>query len=383
MAQPAVRTGIAGLAMLSAAHFMVDLYAAALAALQPLIVKELGLTIAQAGLAGGMLLISSSLLQPVYGYLSDRFHTRMFTVLAPGVAGVFLSALGSAPTFAWVLVLAVMGGAGVASFHPQASSWATSGVAEGRGRWMAMFISAGTLGMALGPAYFSLISGTWGLGNTYWAAIPGVAASALLWIWLPEAPMVARRKPGADWNAVLRVWKPLSILYFAVFVRSVVQIAYTQFLPLYLFRERGLGFTQSNLVLSAYIGAGALGGMAGGWLTDRIGGKRVILISMIGSVPLLAVFFLTTGWVSMAGLLTGGLILLFTIPVNVVMAQELAPEQSGTVSALMMGFAWGAAGVLVMPIAGWASDYFSMHSVLFSLLVFPIAGFFVTRLLPE
>lgn len=166
-------------------------------------------------------------------------------------------------------------------------------------------------------------------------------------------------------------------------MRSVVQIAYTQFLPLYLYRERGLGYTHSNLVLSAYIGAGALGGMAGGWLADRIGGKRVILISMIGSAPLMAVFFMTTGWISMAGLLAGGLILLFTIPVNVVMAQELAPKQAGTVSALMMGFAWGAAGVLVMPIAGWASDYFSMHAVLFSLLAFPLLGFFVTRLLPQ
>ena len=82
-------------------------------------------------------------------------------------------------------------------------------------------------------------------------------------------------------------------------------------------------------------------------------------------------------------LLAGGLILLFTIPVNVVMAQELVPSQTGTVSALMMGFAWGLAGLVFVPAAGWAGDVFSLHVVLFSLLVFPLIGLLPTRLLPD
>jgi FSR family fosmidomycin resistance protein-like MFS transporter len=88
-----------------------------------------------------------------------------------------------------------------------------------------------------------------------------------------------------------------------------------------------------------------------------------ILVSMIASVPFLALFFLTQGVISIAGLCAGGLILLFTIPVNVVMAQELVPAQSGTVSALMMGFAWGMAGMIFIPLTGWLSDMFSLHRV--------------------
>jgi len=67
--------------------------------------------------------------------------------------------------------------------------------------------------------------------------------------------------------------------------------------------------------------------------------------------------------------------LLFTIPVNVVMAQELVPAQAGTVSSLMMGFAWGMAGLVFIPLVGRASDVFSMHAVLMALLAFPLAGF--------
>jgi FSR family fosmidomycin resistance protein-like MFS transporter len=107
------------------------------------------------------------------------------------------------------------------------------------------------------------------------------------------------------------------------------------------------------------------------------------MLSMIGCVPFLALFFLTEGWLSLIGLALGGLALLFTMPVNVVMAQELAPSQSGTVSALMMGFSWGTAGLLFIPLTGWAADLFTMHRVLTVLLVFPILGFFLAARLPR
>jgi FSR family fosmidomycin resistance protein-like MFS transporter len=256
-------------------------------------------------------------------------------------------------------------------------------VEKNRGAWMATFISAGTLGLAAGPAIFSLVSTNAGLDKTYWIAVPGILVSALLYFVLPEAPARPRSKSHIDWDALRAVRKPLVILFMAVFIRSVVQITFSQMLPLYLNHERGMPVTQANLLLSGYLAAGAIGGFLGGRLADRMGGKRVIQLSMIGCVPLLAVFFLTTGWVAQAALLAGGLVLLFTIPVNVVMAQDLVPSQTGTVSALMMGFAWGTAGLIFVPAVGWAGDIFSLHAVLFSLLVFPVLGFFLTRMLPE
>jgi FSR family fosmidomycin resistance protein-like MFS transporter len=69
--------------------------------------------------------------------------------------------------------------------------------------------------------------------------------------------------------------------------------------------------------------------------------------------------------------------------VNVVMAQELAPSQTGTVSALMMGFAWGMAGMIFIPIVGYASDLLSLRVVLPCLVVFPVIGFFLTLKLPK
>ena len=154
-------------------------------------------------------------------------------------------------------------------------------------------------------------------------------------------------------------------------------------LPLYLNVERGFSLITGNYLVSAYLICGALGGFLGGSLSDRFGGRQVILVSMLGTVPFMLLFFLTSGWLSALGLCIGGLVLLFTIPVNVLMAQDLAPGQSATVSSLMMGFAWGAAGLIFVPVTGLLSDVFSLRTAMMFLLVFPLLGVLVTLLLPK
>jgi FSR family fosmidomycin resistance protein-like MFS transporter len=379
-----IRASFLGLILFSLGHFFIDLYSAALGTFQPLLGPKLGLSLTRAGILGGLLVFSASVMQPVYGYLSDRFHTRLFSALAPAVAGIFISALGLAPTFGWLVALVLLGGCGVASFHPQASARATHGLAGNRGHWMAIFISAGTLGLAAGPIYFSAFVTWLGLQRTYWAALPAVIITILLLALLPEhvRPAPHLRK-HFDWQPLRAVWKPLTVLYFLVFIRSTVQVVFGQFLPLYLNRERGFAFTNAAYSLTLYLAAGAIGGFLGGRMADRFGGRRVILISMAGCLPFAALFFLTSGVASMIGLAFTGLILLFTIPVNVVMAQELVPAQAGTVSALMMGFAWGMAGLIFIPLTGWAGDHFTLHHALAALNLFPVIGFFLALKLPK
>ena len=131
-----------------------------------------------------------------------------------------------------------------------------------------------------------------------------------------------------------------------------------------------------------YLAAGALGGFIGGQLADRVGGRRIIMISMIGSVPFLALFFATQGVLSMVGLALGGLVLLFTIPVNVVMAQELVPTRAARFS-VVMGFSWGMAGLIFIPLIGWAADLVTLHHALAAGLVLPVIGFALTMKLPK
>ena len=381
--QQAVRTTSLAMMLFCVSHFFIDMYSGALGALQPMLVGQYRLSFTQAGILGGMLYFSSSMLQPFYGYLSDRFHSKLFTALAPAMAGIFISAVGFAPDYRALLVMVFLGGCGIASFHPQAAANATAGVVRNRGRAMAIFISAGTLGLALGPTFFSRVSQRWGLPGAMWLAVPGIALTLVLLVWQRAPVRLTHVGQKFNWAPLRAVWKPMTILYLLVFIRSIVQVTFSQFLPLYLNTQRGYSLSQSSYSLSLYLFAGALGGFAGGTLADRFGGRRVIMVSMVGSVPFLALFLFTSGIVSTISLMMGGLILLFTIPVNVVMGQELAPSQTGTVSALMMGFAWGSAGLIFIPLTGWVSDVFSMQTAFTGLVAFPLIGFFLALKLPK
>jgi FSR family fosmidomycin resistance protein-like MFS transporter len=300
------------------------------------------------------------------------------------VAALFISGLGLATGYGWLLAMVALGGAGIASFHPQGASNAVAGVKVNRGRAMSIFICSGSLGMALGPAYFSAMAGAVGLAGMHWAAVPGLLVTVVMVALLPQ-PVERAHGPrkGFDWAPLRAVWKPLTILFFLVFIRSVVQITFAQFLPLFLHKVRGYSVSGAALSLTLYLVGGTIGGLAGGNLADRFGGRRVIIFSMAGATPFLALFLFTGGPLSEAALFVSGLMLLFTIPVNVVMAQELAPTQGATVSALMMGFAWGSAGMIFIPLVGWLSDIFTMQTVFSALVFCPVLGFLLALRLPK
>ena len=122
------RPSLLPLVLFCSGHFFIDLYSIALGVMQPLLLAQYGLSLTQAGLLGGLLVFSSSVMQPVYGYFSDRHHTYLFTALAPAVAAIFISSLGLAPGYGALLAMVWLGGAGIASFHPQATANTTRGI---------------------------------------------------------------------------------------------------------------------------------------------------------------------------------------------------------------------------------------------------------------
>src|SRR5258708_26054564 len=106
----AAQSAMVGLGLFCVAHFFIDLYASAMGAFHILLINKLGISLAQAGLLGAMMTFSGSFVQPAYGYLSDRYHSRLFSALAPAVAPVFISLLWLAPTLRFAAFLLLPGG---------------------------------------------------------------------------------------------------------------------------------------------------------------------------------------------------------------------------------------------------------------------------------
>lgn len=366
---------------LSAAHFMVDSYSSMLGAFLPFLRDKLNLTLLEAGLLGGVLVFSSSLMQPLYGYLADLTERRVFVALGPAIAGIFICAMGRAPDFPSLLLLVFAGGAGIAAFHPQGASYATR-AGGSHGRQLSLFIGAGMLGYAVGPIYITGVILLGGLGQSYWAALPGIAMSLyLLAAARPQRPPVAMDTGRGLAMVLARHRSLLGRLYLLVVLRSVIQLSFVSFLPLYM-TDQGLSALRANQYLSLFLLAGAISTFLGGSLADRFGERRLIVWSMALCFPLLELFLVSDGSLRPLLCAGAGASLLVTNAINLSMAQKLVPEASGTVSALMMGFAWGMAGLFV-PVAGLLSEYFGLQITLMVYSGAALMGFGVALSLPS
>src|SRR5262249_32632234 len=99
-------------ACLALAHCSVDIYSSALGALQPYLLNRFSLSLTEAGLLGGVLVLFSYILQPVFGVLADRYPTRAYAVGGPALAAVAISCLGLSSGYAGLIVMIALGGIG-------------------------------------------------------------------------------------------------------------------------------------------------------------------------------------------------------------------------------------------------------------------------------
>jgi FSR family fosmidomycin resistance protein-like MFS transporter len=97
------------------------------------------------------------------------------------------------------------------------------------------------------------------------------------------------------------------------------------------------------------------------------------MLSLVSSVPFLALAPTLAGWQLIAVLSLGGFLLQSTLPVNVTFGQMIAPVSAATVSSLMMGFAWGMGGLMV-PFVGMLADRIGIERTLVAMSFLPLAA---------
>jgi len=369
------------LGLLTFGHFTVDAYSSFFSPLLPLLVTKLDLSLTRVGTLVAFMSLASSMAQPLFGLISDRMRHPWFVALGPLTAAIFISAIGLAPDYRSLIVLLMLGGLGVAAFHPQSASLAGE-ASPRRGMAMAFFVTGGTLGFALGPLLAVGLVQVAGLEKSWLAAFPGVIVSLFMLSVIrkvqPVRHVPVERPRLAELRPVLR---PLLLLYFAVVARSAVSYGFMTFLPLQL-THRGYSVVQAGGIASIYLGCGALGGFLGGWLADRWGGRRVVVISFLGAVPLYFLFLFAPDPWSLVCLVGGSFVLQTSLPVNVVMGQELSPRHASTISSLLMGAAWGLGALLIGPV-GALADRWGLRWALFTLAFVLLGGLCCAIALPS
>jgi len=349
---PTVRRATALATLVALAHGVNDAYAAFLPPLLPRIMDKLGLSITLAATLAMTLSLAASLLQPLMGYLSDRFGRRLFVVLGPLLSGVFLSLVGSAATF-WVLVLLLLlGGLGSAAFHPPGASMAAR-ISEGKGSGLriSVFSMGGSLGFTVGPLAAVGLVGWLGLENLWVAMFPGILLAVILFRVLPPGRSEASAELPPSPGVVLRRLKgPLGLLFAISVMGAFTQRVFLTMQPI-IVAQAGGSEELGAVSLSIYLGFQAVGTLAGGFLADRMDRSHLLAgLTFLGfPAHLLAVSLAPGSTGALAAAACAGFMNMAMMPSIVVKAQEILPAGAAVGSGIVMGLAWagGSVGVLL------------------------------------
>jgi len=346
---------------LALGHAVDDFYPSFLAPLLPLFVDRLGLSLALAGGLATLQGFTTSLVQPLFGYLADRVQRPWLAAWGMLGSAVFTSLWGLAPNGASLVLLVILAGLGVALFHPVASGLVGQLSPRQKGMSMSLFLTGGSVGYGLGPLVAVALASRWGLPAIGLAVVPGLLTALLIYRFARQLPSRAipddnRSRPhSGEGRLLLKQLLPLLLLTFVVMLRAALSITLGTFLPLYL-TQQGSPLLLAGLAVTVFRIAGAVGGLVGGPLADRVGRRPILFLSFALALPFLWGFFRAEGWLALAYLAVAGAIISSSSPLSVVIAQEAAPDSPSMASGLMIGFAWGIGGLAVTGVGWWGDQ---------------------------
>lgn len=292
--------------------------------------------------------ISANVMQAFLGNLADRWGRRRSAALGLIGGSVLMSFMAVAPNSLSLLLILAVGGLGSALFHPAAVSL-VSGAGANRSLAVGLFAAGGPIGAALMPIVALFIIRNYGVQYVPYLAVFGVAIGLALFYFTPRQEKPASKdRPKAFDLALFR--GPVGQLALAAIFRAIAFVSFTNALPLFLTTARGF-VSDAPIIgtsLALYSIGGSAGGLLAGALEKRFSRRHLVVTLMLIAAPITAsVLLVAPGtplfWlvVLLAGLTTNA-----PIPLMVVSAQELAPNQVATASGMLMGFTWGTAGVL-------------------------------------
>lgn len=372
------------MAVLSAAHLFTDVAQGSVPALLPFLISRDHLSYAAASVLVLAATISSSVIQPLFGHLSDGRSLPWLMPLGPALGGLGIALVGVAPSYGTIFAAIVLSGVGVAAFHPEGSRFANYVSGARRASGMSLFSVGGNVGFAIGPLLVTPLMLAFGLRGTVFVLIPTWIAAAVVVL---ELPRLRRFRTDVVAGRVARseqpeAWRPFALLAGVIALRSFVYFGMVTFIPLYYVRVLHTSKALGNSALSAMLLGGAVGTLVGGPLADRFGRRAVLMGSMLALPPLIVLFLLSGPVVGIGVVAVAGAATIATFAVTIVMGQEYLPGRIGVSAGVTIGLSIGLGGVGA-PLLGLLADAQGLRAVFEAVAALPLAGLVLTLGLPS
>ncbi len=373
------------LLLLAAGHFTTDINTGALPAFLPFIKEALNLSYTMTASIILVFNVTSSVIQPFFGYLSDRWSMKWLLPAGPFIASLGLALLGLGPSYSWIVLFAALSGLGQASYHPEGFKTVNFISGEKKATAISLFHFGGNLGFAVGPIMATLFFRHFSLKGSLLFFIPGMVM-LLIFILLPKWQVKSdqlslKRKATLITDHAQKNTYAMILLLLTVVFRSAARLGLLTFVPFYFLKILNQDPLIVGKYLSIFLLAGTVGVISGGPIADRYGYKKTVLLSL-GLTPLfLYLFYVTSGLISLIFFALAGLLIISSNSVTMAMGQSFMPQNVGMASGLILGLAMGIGGIATT-FLGWVADHLGIIFTLHLAFILPLLAFATFCLIP-
>lgn len=372
------------------AHLIIDCYPGFIAPLLPFIASKVGITMKEAVAIISIANISSYLLQPLFGYFSDKCKKRFFVFWGIIIASICIPMMGMAESFLSLTIAIVLGEIGVGFFHPQATSFVPKFCknAESATWHTGVFLSMGSISYGIGALVGTNLYQHFGSESIMFTSIMGIATALAMFLFVPKVSCEQEvRKEKISLITAMRAIFSLRlerILIASSISKSLVVSSYTLIMPFF-WKNIGLSASKIGWINCAFLATSTLGMIAAPKFEQKIGSRNTFYFSFLLTLPLALamVFFMKINfYIGIAVYSVIGFVIFLTQPINVVMSQKLLPEYKSTISGLVGGFTWGIVGA-ILPLLSWFMEKIGIMNGLIFVTLIPLMMCIWVREIPE
>jgi MFS transporter, FSR family, fosmidomycin resistance protein len=334
--------------------------------MQPFIQDEFKLSKARLGGVTAAFSLSSGASQLPAGWLADRIGpTWLITagVLGVGIAGTLV---GSSHSYTMLLICLVLMGLMAGGYHPASTPLISMSVPPNqRGRALGLHLIGGNSSFFLAPIIAGGIAAAWGWRGSYIAlAIPTIVLGFFFFLYLKKRygkahieamkrRQMAERAPQAGHQRRLIGFLTMMIL------GGGASASVNAFLPVYIKEVLGASNEISAMSLSIIFSSGLWAGPIGGWISDRVGSAKVIIVTdILSGLMIFALKGVSLGWGLWFVLWMLGVIQAVRFPVAEVFIMSQSPAKNRSTIYGIYYSTMQYTGAIFAPIMGGFIDRF-------------------------
>ncbi len=369
--------------LLALAHLSNDITIGALPAILPFFVSQYGMDYsAVAGLMFASCFLSS-VVQPAFGWLADRKSRTWYMSLGVLLSGVAMGMVGLFRNYWIIFTVITLSGIGGAIFHPEAARMVNKVSGNKRGTALSIFSVGGNSGFAIGPVIAVSFITLFSMKGTIVLCFIAVIMAAVLMLFVPkmkeEIAQIAVpgnnmiEKSSKQEKEGKNDWKAFVHLTLLIVCSSIVVCGLRSFIPLYWVDVLKLSEAAAGSALTLLFTLGVVTTLIGGLMADRFGYLKIVRMSYVLLVPMIAILSRTTdaatGYLLMIPI---GFAMFAPFSSVVVLGQSYLARSIGFASGVTMGLSFSVGGVIV-PLIGHFADSYGLPSTMELLTV--MAGF--------